>query len=76
MPRLPSLRPEDVVRVALRLGFLLDRQKGSHAIYLDSEHRRRLVVPMHKKMLKRGTLRGLISDLGISVEDFLGLLRR
>jgi len=31
---------------------------------------------MHGKRLKRGTLRGLISDLGVGVEDFLGLLGR
>jgi predicted RNA binding protein YcfA (HicA-like mRNA interferase family) len=38
------------------LGFYLDRQKGSHAIYKDS-HGQRVVVPICSgKYLKQGTL--------------------
>jgi len=74
MPRLPSIRPEEVARVARRLGFIRDRQKGSHAVFLRHSDRRRVVIVMHRRELKRGTLRSLISDLGISVEKFLDLL--
>ncbi len=74
MPGLPSIRPEEVVRVARRLGFIRDRQRGSHAVFLRQSDRRRVVIPMHRRDLKRGTLRSLVSDLGISVEEFLDLL--
>ena len=57
-----------------QLGFVLDRQKGSHAVYFRLQDRRRVVVPMHNKDLKPGTLRGIVSDLGITVERFLELL--
>jgi predicted RNA binding protein YcfA (HicA-like mRNA interferase family) len=58
----------------MRLGFVLDRQKGSHAVYLRSSDRRRLTIPMHNRDLKSGTLHGLIRDMGISREEFISLL--
>jgi predicted RNA binding protein YcfA (HicA-like mRNA interferase family) len=33
MSKLPPVRPKDLARVARKLGFVLDRQKGSHAVY-------------------------------------------
>ena len=75
MSKLPALRARDVVRVAQRLGFVLDRQRGSHAVYLHVTDRRRVVIPMHAGIdLKPGTLRGIISDLGLTPEEFTKLL--
>jgi predicted RNA binding protein YcfA (HicA-like mRNA interferase family) len=59
MTKLPSVSARDYIRVAEKLGFTLDRQKGSHAIYIRKTDHRRLVVPIHKgRDLKPGTLRG------------------
>ena len=75
MSRLPVIPALDVARVAEKLGFIFDRQKGSHAVYLRASDHRRVVIPIHKgKDLKRGTLRGIIEDLGITVEEFTGML--
>jgi predicted RNA binding protein YcfA (HicA-like mRNA interferase family) len=74
MPKLPPSSPEDVVRVARRLGFSFDRQKGSHAVYVRATDDLRIVIPMHRKELKTGTLRGLVSDMRISVERYIELL--
>ncbi len=74
MPKLPAVAPERFARVARKLGFVLDRQKGSHAIFLRASDKRRLVLPMHRKELKRGTLHSLIADLGITPEEFTRLL--
>lgn len=74
MPKLPPCRAEDVIRVATRIGFALDRQRGSHAVYLRDLDRRRIVVPMHRGDLKTGMLRGLTSDMGITVDRFLEIL--
>jgi predicted RNA binding protein YcfA (HicA-like mRNA interferase family) len=71
MPKLPPTRPDDLVRIATKLGFVWDRQKGSHAVYLRQKDGRRVVIPMHKGDLKTGTLRGIVADMGISVEEFL-----
>lgn len=73
-PKLPATTAKDLVRVAERLGFVFRRQSGSHAIYVRSSDQARVVIPMHKGELKRKTLRGIIQDLRISVEEFANFL--
>ena len=75
MSKLPSVPARDVIRVAEKIGFAFDRQKGSHAVYLRAVDHRRLVIPIHKgRDLKPGTLRGLMDDMGLSVKEFAALL--
>lgn len=75
MSKLPVVAAREVIRVAEGLGFEFDRQKGSHAVYIRMSDKRRLVIPIHKgRDLKPGTLRGLIDDMGLSVQDFLAML--
>ncbi len=72
MSRLPVVSAREVIRVAERSGFAFDRQKGSHAVYLRASDKRRLVIPVHKGPdLKPGTLRGLIEDMRLSVDEFV-----
>ena len=74
MSKLPSVPARDVIRVAEKIGFAFDRQKGSHAVYLRASDHRRLVVPVHKgRDLKPGTLRGLLDDMGLSVGEFVAM---
>ena len=73
-PKLPATTAKELVRVAERLGFVFRRQSGSHAIYVRASDQARVVIPMHKGELKRKTLRGIIQDLKISVEEFANLL--
>ncbi len=74
-PKLPVATAKDVVRVATRLGFEFRRQSGSHAIYVRGSDHARVVIPMHSgQALKRKTLRGIIEDLKITVEEFVDLL--
>lgn len=75
MSKLPAVKPRAVARVAVALGFSLERQRGSHALYYRSTDQRRVVIPMHAGVdLKTGTLRGIIADLGITPEEFARLL--
>jgi predicted RNA binding protein YcfA (HicA-like mRNA interferase family) len=73
-PKLPATSAKDLVRVAERLGFVFRRQRGSHAIYVRASDQARVVIPIHKGELKRKTLRGIIQDLKVSVEEFANLL--
>ena len=74
-PKLPAVTSKEVARIAQRLGFEFRRQTGSHAIYVRSTDHRRAVIPMHAgKDLKPKTLRGIIEDLGITVEEFHRML--
>jgi predicted RNA binding protein YcfA (HicA-like mRNA interferase family) len=67
--RLPrDVNGEEAVRALLRLGFSDLRQTGSHRIL--RKEGRTVVVPMHRP-IKPGTLKGLIEQSGVSVDDFL-----
>jgi len=73
--KLPAVKGKDAARVAQRLGFELRRQRGSHAIYVRSSDKARVVIPMHAGTdLKQKTLRGIIDDLKTTPEEFLKLL--
>ena len=63
-----------VVRVAEKFNFVFRRQSGSQAIYVRQSDQARVVIPMHKGELKRKTLRGIIQDLKITVEEFAKLV--
>ena len=74
MSRLPRISGRQAVRALRALGYELDRQRGSHMILrrVQPPHRR-LVVPDHKE-LPKGTLRALIRQAGLTVEEFSALL--
>jgi len=66
----------DFIKVIKKLGFYLDRQKGSHAIYKDN-HGNRVIIPLHSgKDIKQGTLMGMIEDIGLNKETFFELLAK
>jgi predicted RNA binding protein YcfA (HicA-like mRNA interferase family) len=71
---LPVVTAKQVARLAERLGFVLRRQRGSHAIHVRASDRARVVIPMYFGDLKRKTLRGIIADLKISIEEFRRML--
>jgi predicted RNA binding protein YcfA (HicA-like mRNA interferase family) len=73
-PQAPAITAKELVRVAEQLGFLFRRQTGSHAIYVRASDHARVVIPMHGGDVKRKTLRAIINDLKISVEEFAELL--
>lgn len=74
-PKLPVVTAKDVGRVAIKVGFVFDRQKGSHAVYYRGSDRARIVVPMHPgKAIKPKTLAGILEDMGLTVQEFRNLL--
>ena len=77
MPKLPALTAKELVRILKRAGFHEDRQKGSHLVLLHPVTMRRVVIPIHSgKTIKRPLLQSIIQkDMGISVDEFLHLLK-
>jgi predicted RNA binding protein YcfA (HicA-like mRNA interferase family) len=74
-PKLPVVRAREVVRVAGHLGFVLDHQTGSHAVYYRKRDGRRVIIPRHAgRDIKQKTLAGILDDLGITPEEFQRLL--
>jgi predicted RNA binding protein YcfA (HicA-like mRNA interferase family) len=70
---LPAMTYREVVRYLRAAGFVFDRQaKGSHEIWRNPQTRRRTTVPHHPGNLPRGTIRAIIRETGLTVEEFLG----
>jgi len=70
MSALPQISGREAVAVLRKFGYDVDRQRGSHIVL--RHHRppyRRLVVPDHKDLAK-GTLRAIIRQAGLSIEEF------
>ncbi|HPD07254.1 MAG TPA: type II toxin-antitoxin system HicA family toxin [Candidatus Bipolaricaulis sp.] len=74
MTKLPALSGRELVQALRQLGYEEDHRTGSHIILRQatSPHRR-LTVPDHKEIAK-GTLRAVIRQAGLTVEEFLSLL--
>jgi predicted RNA binding protein YcfA (HicA-like mRNA interferase family) len=69
MPKVPSLTPQQLVRILEKRGFVLDRSKGSHRIYINPTTKTRTIVPFHKKSLPRGTLLEILRQAGIGTDE-------
>ena len=74
MTRLPVVSGRETVKAMQRIGYEVDHQTGSHIIlrYPGPPHRR-LTIPDHKELAK-GTLRSIIRESGLTVEEFARLL--
>jgi predicted RNA binding protein YcfA (HicA-like mRNA interferase family) len=74
-PRLPALRGQMVIAALERGGFYVHHIKGSHHVLRHpSKPRARVVVSVHRRDLPAGTLRGIIKQAGLTVDEFLGFL--
>ncbi len=73
---LPALTAKQVVRALKKLGFIEDRQKGSHLVMINTFTHRRTVIPIHsKKTIKKPLLKSIIeNDVQISIEEFKNFL--
>jgi predicted RNA binding protein YcfA (HicA-like mRNA interferase family) len=75
MPALPKLSGRETVQAFESLGWKIVRQKGSHIILIKDGEIATLSVPDHKEIAK-GTLRSLIRSAGLTVSEFLSVLKK
>ena len=73
MTGLPGISGRECVGALVSIGFTVKRQRGSHIVLRRDDPFAQLVVPGHKE-LDRGTLRAIIRQAGIGVEEFAELL--
>ena len=74
MGRLAGLSADEVTRRLGPAGFVSDRQaKGSHEIWWNPQTRTRTTVPHHPGDLPEGTLRAILRQAGLTVQQFLEL---
>ncbi len=74
MSELPRISGREVIKALRRVGYEQDRQRGSHVVLRQaSKPHRRVVVPDHKEVVK-GTLRAIIKQVGLTLDEFKRLL--
>lgn len=73
-PKLPVVSGSEAVKVFKKAGFTESRQKSSHVYLFKKGHPLALSVPQHKE-LAPGTLSALIKKAGLTVDEFIALLR-
>lgn len=73
MGRLSGFRYREIIRIIKKFGFEFYRQAaGSHEIWFNSETRKFTTIPNHSGDMPEGTLRAILKQADISIEEFLG----
>ncbi|MBE9045027.1 type II toxin-antitoxin system HicA family toxin [Pleurocapsales cyanobacterium LEGE 10410] len=74
MSKLPVVSGSECIKALKKTGFAIVRQRGSHVVLVREEPRNTVIIPNHKE-LDRGTLRAIIRQANLTVEEFIQLLR-
>ena len=75
VPKLPTISGKKAIKAFGKMGYLVDRQTGSHLILRNKEQpHRRLTIPNHKE-ISSGTLRKIITQAGLTKSEFIKLLK-
>lgn len=70
MSKLKPLKYKEVIKKARKAGFFFRRKtSGTHEVWWSEKKRRTAVIPHHKE-IRIGTLRSIIRQMGLSVEEF------
>ncbi len=73
--RLPVVTAREVIRALGRADFIVSRTSGSHCRLVHrTDPARKVTVPVHSGDLKRGTLRSIIAQAGLTIVEFSALL--
>ena len=76
MSKLPSVSGARVVRALQRGGFVIVRISGSHhrLVHIDDPSRA-TTVPVHgAKTLRSGTMRNILRQTGLTIDELIALL--
>jgi len=70
MPKLPVIKARELYKILTKLGFQKHHQVGSH-IQLKHSDGRRATIPYHPSQeIRKGTLKAILADIDITVEEF------
>lgn len=75
MTKLPQIKPRQIEKILLKLGFVPRQGKSSHVVFRHSDGRR-TVVPIHNKPVRMGTLRAILRQVDTNIDEFLVLLKK
>ncbi|OGI57443.1 hypothetical protein A3B85_01045 [Candidatus Nomurabacteria bacterium RIFCSPHIGHO2_02_FULL_37_13] len=76
MPKLPNVKGKQLLKILQRIGYALDHTQGSHHV-LRHSNGKKITIPIHRnKEIPKGTLLGILTDLDISKEELVILLKK
>jgi len=76
MAKLPIVKGEEALKALLKTGFYIHHQTGSHArLFHKTKPDLKITVPIHSKDIPKGTLKRILKQADLSIEEFLRLLR-
>ena len=72
MGRLAGFKYREVTRRLRTFGYVFDRPgPGSHEVWRNSVTGQKVTIPHHARDVAEGTLRAILRETGIDVNDFL-----
>lgn len=72
MPKLPVLKPKEIIRILEKLEFVKVRRRGSHLQYKKGNLL--VTVPFHTKDLRQETLKSILRQAQLSIEELTEML--
>jgi predicted RNA binding protein YcfA (HicA-like mRNA interferase family) len=72
MSKIPHLKPERAIRAIKKAGFEI--KEGAKYTVIIKDDQIITMIPKGSKVLKKGTLSGIIKELGMTLEKFLSYL--
>ena len=73
MSRLPVVSGSECIKALRKIGFVVYRQRGSHITLVRDAPPAQVTIPNHREIAK-GTLRSIINQVGLTVDQFSELL--
>ena len=68
----PVLKPNEIIAVLKKIGFVIVSQKGSHIkLRNEGNKSRTVIIPNHYEVAK-GTLKAILEQAGLTLEEFIG----
>lgn len=74
MSKLPSISGKECIRALGKVGFYIKRRESSHIILRRDLPFAQITIPDHQTLAK-GTLRAIIRDAELSLDEFVKLLQ-
>ena len=76
MSSLPALTGTDLISILKKIGFAVDRQRGSH-VFMKHPDGRATVIPIHaKETIGPGLFSKILRDVDLSRQEFLDLIEK
>ncbi|MBI4272908.1 type II toxin-antitoxin system HicA family toxin [Candidatus Uhrbacteria bacterium] len=77
MSYIPIITARKLIPILQRMGFVIVRQRGSHIHLLHGINKNiKITVPMHSRDLAKPTIVSILKQAGISIEEFILVVRK